>query len=49
MTCPMLTDCTMILNYDITEILKHTYSTIDAEAEFVAEFSEKKINQYKNK
>ena len=35
--------------FDITEILKHTYSTIDAEAEFVAEFSEKKINQYKNK
>lgn len=35
--------------FDIAEVLKHTYSTIDAEAEFVAEFSEKKIIDYKNK
>ena len=33
--------------FDIDEILKHTYSTIDAEAEFVYEFSENKIKQYK--
>ena len=35
--------------FDITEILKHTYSTIGLECEFMHEFTEKIINKLENK